>query len=440
MTERAPKSESFTVRSRLVRTGDRYAVAADKSRGEMAETRFSLLKQEGGRFWLEAEPVTGRTHQIRVHAADRGVPVLGDALYGGGPAPRLCLHARRLEFSHPRTNENVVFEVEPDFSADPAEALRAAFIEPAETNACRFVHGAADGWPDWYVDRLGDFLLSQGEAVPGRDQIRHLKVLLERHGLAGAYHKHWTRHVRGKGAAEISPQWLFGEVAPAEFQARENGVRYALRLGEGYSVGLFLDKRDNRRRFLTGHVAADFELFPGGTRGAGVLNTFAYTCGFSVCAALGGARTTSLDLSRKYLDWGRRNFELNGLKPDEHEFIHGDAMDWMRRLVKKGRRFDAVVLDPPTFSQSKRSGVFKADRNYGELVEAALPLLKSGGVMLASTNATELKPERFLGMARDAVQSANRRILREHYVPQPPDFPVTREEPAHLKTVWLRVE
>jgi 23S rRNA (cytosine1962-C5)-methyltransferase len=265
-------------------------------------------------------------------------------------------------------------------------------------------------------------------------------VLLERHGLAGAYHKHWTRHVRGKGAAEISPQWLFGEEAPAEFQARENGVRYALRLGEGYSVGLFLDQRDNRRRFLTGHVAADFELFPGGTRGAGVLNTFAYTCGFSVCAALGGARTTSLDLSRKYLDWGRRNFELNGLKPDEHEFIHGDAMDWMRRLVKKGRRFDAVVLDPPTFSQSKRSGVFKADRNYGELVEAALPLLKSGGVMLASTNATELKPERFLGMARDAVQSANRRILREHYVPQPPDFPVTREEPAHLKTVWLRVE
>jgi 23S rRNA G2069 N7-methylase RlmK/C1962 C5-methylase RlmI len=73
-------------------------------------------------------------------------------------------------------------------------------------------------------------------------------------------------------------------------------------------------------------------------------------------------------------------------------------------------------------------------------VDAALPLLKSGGVMLAATNAADLKPERFLGMARDAVQSVNRRILREHYVPQPPDFPVTREEPAHLKTVWLRVE
>lgn len=252
--------------------------------------------------------------------------------------------------------------------------------------------------------------------------------------------KHWTRHVRGKGAADISPQWLFGEEAPVEFQVRENGVRYALRLGEGYSVGLFLDQRDNRRRFLTGHVAGGFELFPGGARGAEVLNTFAYTCGFSVCAALGGARATSLDLSRKYLDWGRRNFELNGLKPHEHEFIHGDAMDWMRRLGRKGRRFDAVVLDPPTFSQSKRSGVFKAYRNYGALVEAALPLLKSGGVMLAATNAAELKPERFLGMARDAVQSGNRRILREHYVPQPPDFPVAREEPAHLKTVWLRVE
>jgi 23S rRNA (cytosine1962-C5)-methyltransferase len=78
-------------------------------------------------------------------------------------------------------------------------------------------------------------------------------------------------------------------------------VKYELSFNEGYSVGLFLDQRDNRRRLLTGHAAADFPLAapPVGLR---VLNVFAYTCGFSVCAALAGAATTSLDLSKKYLD------------------------------------------------------------------------------------------------------------------------------------------
>ena len=205
---------------------------------------------------------------------------------------------------------------------------------------------------------------------------------------------------------------------------------------EGYSVGLFLDQRDNRRRFLTGHVAADFPLFnASGTRKSEILNCFAYTCGFSVCAAKAGARTTSLDLSKKYLEWGRRNFALNGLDPAAHDFIYGDAFDWLRRLAKKGRAFDAVVLDPPTFSQSKEHGAFRAEKDYGKLVTAALPVLKPGGVLLASTNAADWPPENFLADVETAVHAAKRKILQRHYVPQPPDFPVSRAEPAYLKTV-----
>ena len=94
-------------------------------------------------------------------------------------------------------------------------------------------------------------------------------------------------------------------------------MKFELSFNAGASVGLFLDQRDNRRRLLTGHVAADFPLIttsaPG--RPPEILNCFAYTCGFSVCAALGGSRTTSLDLSKKYLDWGKRNFVLNQLDP-----------------------------------------------------------------------------------------------------------------------------
>jgi 23S rRNA (cytosine1962-C5)-methyltransferase len=188
---------------------------------------------------------------------------------------------------------------------------------------------------------------------------------------------------------------------------------------------------------LTGHVAGDFSVPAGSHR---VLNTFAYTCAFSVCAAKAGAHTTSLDLSKKYLDWGRRNFELNGLDPGAHDFIYGDVFDWLRRLHKKNSRYDLILLDPPTFSQSKEYGTFRAEKNFAELVTAALRLLQPGGILFASTNAAEWVPEAFLSVVEESIRVTKRRILQRHYIPQPPDFPVSREEPAYLKTVWLRVE
>ena len=177
---------------------------------------------------------------------------------------------------------------------------------------------------------------------------------------------------------------------------------YELSVSEGYSVGLFLDQRDNRRRLLHGHVAAEFPLYTADkTTVPEVLNCFAYTCAFSVCAALGGARVTSLDLSRKYLDWGRRNFQLNGLNPDGHDFIYGDVFDWLKRLAKKSRSYAVIILDPPTFSRSPGHGDFRCDTDYGRLVSLALPLLQTDGVLLCSTNMARLDPEPFIAQVRD---------------------------------------
>jgi len=184
------------------------------------------------------------------------------------------------------------------------------------------------------------------------------------------------------------------------------------------------------------YVAPAFELPPA----PAVLNAFAHTCGFSVSAAAGGGRVTSLDLSRNYLAWGRRNFLLNGLEPSGHEFLFGDAFAWFRRLVKKKRLFDVLILDPPTFSRSRESGVFQAQKNYGALVAGALPLLKPGGTLLASTNAAAFAPEDFIQAVTGSIRRAGRRVALRHYAPQPPDFPIERAEPAYLKTVWLRVD
>ncbi len=335
----------------------------------------------------------------------------------------------------------MTFRAPADFAADARLALRAAVIDVAATNAFRLIHGASDGWPGWFVERLGDWLLSQSEDELTQFQHTELARLAQQVSARGAYHKILNRQIRRTTPGETSPQHVLGEVAPERFEILENGIRFELSFQEGYSVGLFLDQRDNRRRFLTGHVAADFPLFPTQTPDARpeVLNTFAYTCGFSVCAAKAGARVTSLDLSKKYLEWGRRNFTLNGLDPAAHDFIFGDTFDWLRRLAKKTRAFDVIVLDPPTFSQSKERGAFRVEKDFGTLVTAALPLLKPGGVLLASTNAADWEPESFLASVEAAARAGHRKILQRHYVPQPLDFPVSRAEPAHLKTCWLRV-
>jgi 23S rRNA (cytosine1962-C5)-methyltransferase len=440
VTDRPVRAEAFTVVSSLVRTGAKYTSRPLHAGGERAETRFRVAGVEGGRTTLIAEPVTGRTHQIRAQAAAEGFPILGDTLYGGTPAQRVWLHAERLALRHPVSGGEMAFSAPADFESDARLALREAFIDAVETNAWRLVHGAADGWPGWYVDRLGGYLLSQSEGPLNDGQLVELRELMRRYGARGAYHKLLTRQVRRAGLREASPQLFTGAAAAGPFNVRENGVEFELSFGEGYSVGLFLDQRDNRRRFLTNHAAAGFPLFATGASGMEVLNTFAYTCGFSVCAAKAGARTTSLDLSKKYLEWGRRNFRANGLDPAGHEFIYGDAFDWMRRLAKRGRQFDAVVVDPPTFSQSKEHGAFRAEKDFRELAGAALGVLKRGGVLFASTNASGYEPGDFLKAIETAARDSGRRIAQQHYAPQPPDFPVHRDEPAYLKTVWMQIE
>jgi 23S rRNA (cytosine1962-C5)-methyltransferase len=446
LTDGTVPKKQFTAVSTIVRAGEKYLSRPLRSHDERAETQFTVLRHEGQRTLVQAEPVTGRTHQIRVHAAEHGFPILGDGLYGGSEAPRVFLHAAVLAIKHPATGEALTLRAEcgwDDGHADMAVRapieLRAVLIEPAQTNVFRLVHGASDRWPELFVEKLGDFLLAQSGAVLSPPQRELLETLAREHRARGVYHKLLNRDVRRSGREQSSPQLVFGEPAPGQFTILENGLTFEMSFNEGYSVGLFLDQRDNRRRFLMNHVAADFPLWPDGLKGAHVLNTFAYTCGFSVAAAKAGAVTTSLDLSKKYLEWGKRNFALNQLDPSEHDFIYGDTFDWMRRLAKKGRLFEIIVLDPPTFSQSKESGVWQAEKHYEKLVSAALPLLKPEGVLLASTNAAGLDPEKFLEMISAAVGKCRRRILQRHYVPQPPDFPVSRAEPAYLKTVWLRI-
>ena len=164
-----------------------------------------------------------------------------------------------------------------------------------------------------------------------------------------------------------------------------------------------------------------------------LLNCFAYTCAFSVSAAAAGAGTVSLDLSKGSLDWGRANFRLNGLEPesDRHAFIAGDVFDWLRRLSKQGRRFSGIVLDPPTFSRNREGRVFRAEADFGRLVELAAPLLEPDGWMLCTTNQRSLCAGDFRRMITTALPTPQPWKIES--APMPPDFTGA----PYLHSLWV---
>jgi len=161
-----------------------------------------------------------------------------------------------------------------------------------------------------------------------------------------------------------------------DFIVAEGGHRFIVNLTDYLDTGLFLDHRQTRA--LVQSLAA----------GRHVLNLFCYSGSFSVYAAAGGAKTsTSVDLSNTYLDWARRNFELNGMDTGRHRLVQGDARRFLAEELPGGRRYDLIVLDPPSFSNSKRmEGVLDVQRDHVSLIRDCLGLLTPQGELLFSTN------------------------------------------------------
>ena len=218
-----------------------------------------------------------------------------------------------------------------------------------------------------------------------------------------------------------APTLLTGDPAlPLTTVVRESGIRYGLDFAAGYSAGLFLDQRANRA--LLRDVAPKR-----------MLNTFAYTCSFSVVAALAGAETVSVDLSKKSLDRGRANFALNGIATDtNHRFLADDVLDVLPRFARRGEKFDAIALDPPTFSRGNKGRRWRVEEHFADLLIAALEVAASNARILLSTNCTKLAVSDLERIGRFALK----------FVRRPGDFQPGRQIPdfpsSHgARTLWL---
>lgn len=216
------------------------------------------------------------------------------------------------------------------------------------------------------------------------------------------------------------PDLLEGDAAlPLTTSVTEAGLHYGLDFEAGYSAGLFLDQRANR-------------AFVRAAPPKRLLNTFAYTCSFSVAAASAGAETVSVDLSKKSIERGRANFDLNHLSQAGHQFIADDVLDVLPRLARRGERFDAIVLDPPTFSRGNRGRRWQVENDFASLLDAALEVADRPCRVLLSTNCTRLTQRDLELIARFALKQSRRGgdLHREQPLPDlPAEFAA--------KTLWL---
>ena len=224
-------------------------------------------------------------------------------------------------------------------------------------------------------------------------------------------------------AASTAPEHVWGEQVAERFSVRENGARFLIDFSSGYSSGIFLDQRLNRRRV---HDRAK--------PGQRILNTFAYTGGFSVMAALSGVTTTTADLSKTYLDWTWENFSINGLDPDSHFGVKGDAFDWLRTFSRQERTFHGIVLDPPTFSRDKKK-TFRTDRDYADLTALAAAVVEPGGWLLCCANTHRLSAKQFERDVIAGIENRRREIRSVESLPMPPEF----HGDDYLKSLWVDV-
>lgn len=303
-----------------------------------------------------------------------------------------------------------------------AHALRG---EIAQHSNCYRVHDAdADAIAGLTVERYGEFAVVhayRGDIEQHAEEVARGLCSL---GAQGVYLK---RRRRGDLRKLLHPKRelerpLVGAEAPAEFAVHEHDRRYLVRLGEGIATGLFVDQRENRNRVEHG------------CHGRRVLNLFCYTGSFSVAAGRGGAlQVVSVDSSRAALARLDANLRLNELDPAQHRLLRADAPSWLERAVRRGERFDFVVLDPPTFSGGNAK-TFSAEQQYQSLVTNCLLLCAPGARLLCVTNHRGTSSAALQHLIERAARAAAR-PLTELVVPVAPrDCPPGRSGESATKS------
>jgi len=314
------------------------------------------------------------------------------------------------------------------WSFDEAERIDAAFFERRiiaalalrerlgiASDGVRLIHGEADGLPGLIVDRYGDCLSAQFLSAGTERWKKTLAELLIKLTGASRLYERSDSGVRGLEGLEPTTGWLHGDGDTA-LSIHEHGWQLTLDVAQGHKTGYYLDQRDNRKRF------ADWVRQFGSKS---VLNCYSYTGGFSVAALAGDEQEViSVDSSAAALERASAHVTLNGFDAARHQAIDADVNGTLRQMLKDGRRFDAIVLDPPKFAPTA-AHADRASRAYKDINRLALKLLAPGGLLLTFSCSGGIGAELFHKIVAGAGMDAEVNGYLIARLEAAPDHPTT---------------
>lgn len=222
---------------------------------------------------------------------------------------------------------------------------------------------------------------------------------------------------------------VLGEAAPEFFEVAEGRSKFFCSFSHGQNAGFFIDNRANREKIAA--ISA----------GRRVLNLFSYTGVLSVVAGAAGAQdVVSVDVSRSYGEWAKRNLAANGLEGFVPRVLTFDALDYLGFCRKKGYLFDLVILDPPSFASRLGGRSFSTMKDYPALASAAVPVCAPGGILAAICNTAGMGNDEFRALVSQALRAAGRKAAAiAAGPPMPRDF-VSGAGAGYLKSVYVTLE
>ena len=310
-----------------------------------------------------------------------------------------------------------------------AAHLRAP-LDETNTTGYRLIHGENDGLPGLIIDRYADTLVLK---LYTPAWIPHLKDFCEALAQVSP-----STHLilRLNRSLQKQTEFLYGlsdgmtitpHTPPSLILFKENGLTFESDPIHGQKTGFFLDQRDNRARVEK--LSKD----------KSVLNVFAYTGGFSVYAARGGAKqVVSVDISAPAIEAAIRNMAYNKLSPAIHETIADDAFEVLAGMVSQKRLFDLVIIDPPMFAQSEKQieGALSA---YRKLTRLGLSVLRQGGTLVQASCSSRVDADSFFESIQRSAREAGRRLTEIERTGHALDHPIGFKEGAYLKCLFASV-
>lgn len=334
---------------------------------------------------------------------------------------KAAIVGRMLSFDETSPEDAIIHHLE------AAVALRQALFNPMQTNAYRLVNGEGDLLPGLIIDVYNDVMVVQISTL-GMGHFRPMIVdwLTKKFSPRSIYEKSLLPSRKEEGLHDEQGS-LLGEVPAREIEILENGLKFYVSVLHGQKTGFFLDHREMRS--FVGSLS----------KGKRVLNCFAYTGGFSVSAAAGGAICVdSVDISEAAMQMAKRNMDLNGFTSSSNHFHAADVFEFLRN---DALQYDLVILDPPAFAKRQKD-VVSACRGYKDINRLAMEKMPRKSILVTSSCSYHVDRDLFQTVVFQAAVEAKRtvRIIERHRMAADHPVNICHPEGDYLKSLVLWVD